>query len=153
MRERLASLEGYARSILRIIISFTFTLHGYRAVYGAFPAGGGRRNVARMALDQMPHMLGYFEVFGGALLLIGLLTRPLAVIAALESVWAYFAFALPRSPWSQRNGGEEAAIYFLAFLYLAGAGGGIWSLDYLFSRIKGRSPSEHYQASSAPVRT
>ena len=39
----IASLEGYFRAILRFILAFTFSLHGFRHMFGLFPASGGRR--------------------------------------------------------------------------------------------------------------
>jgi hypothetical protein len=40
MKQTLSSWEPYARSIMRIIIAFVFSLHGYRLVYGMFPWPG-----------------------------------------------------------------------------------------------------------------
>ena len=54
MKQAIASWEGYGRSLLRIILAFTFSLHGYRHMFGIFPVFGGRRAAVPMALDALP---------------------------------------------------------------------------------------------------
>jgi len=132
MRETLAAWEGQARSVVRIILGFMFFLHGLRAAYGLLPLVGRRRGVPLLSLDSLPPMVGYFELVAGALLILGLFTRPVALLAALEAAAAYTLYT--HGFWTIRNGGEEAMIYFLVFLYLASAGAGNWSLDYLLRK-------------------
>jgi putative oxidoreductase len=76
-------------------------------------------------------LAGVLELFGGALLLVGLFTRPVAFILSGEMAFAYFMAHAPRGFWPILNGGELAALYSFVFLYLAAAGGGPWSLDRL----------------------
>ena len=77
----------------------------------------------------MPGAAGFFELIGGALLLLGLFTRPVAFILAGMTAVAYFTAHAPRGFFPILNGGELAALYCFAFLYLAAAGPGPWSLD------------------------
>jgi putative oxidoreductase len=151
MRETIASWEGYTRSLLRIILAFTFSLHGYRHLFGFFHVTSGRRATIPMAIDALPAMFGSLEILGGALLFLGLLTRPVAALLSLELVAAYLYAALPRGPWPIRNGGNEVLLYLLVFLYLAVAGGGIWSIDHLIANRTNRSRSEI--PAGTPVRT
>jgi putative oxidoreductase len=72
---------------------------------------------------------GVLEVLGGALLLIGLCTRPVAFVLAGEMAVAYFQFHFPNSFWPTVNGGVPAALYCFIFLYLSAAGAGPWSVD------------------------
>jgi putative oxidoreductase len=44
---------------------------------------------------------------------------------------AYFIAHAPRGFFPLLNGGELAIVYCFVFLYLAVAGGGVWSLDHL----------------------
>lgn len=152
MREQVASWEGYLRSILRIILAFTFSLHGYRLALGFFAvARGGRRNAAAMALDTLPHMLGYLGILGGVLLFLGLFTRLTAGVLCIELAAAYFSSSALRGPWTIRNGGEEAVAYFFLFLYLAAAGAGPWSLDSVLQRK--RYAGADFRVARAPAST
>jgi putative oxidoreductase len=124
-----AAWEPQARGILRIVLAFVFTLHGFRNAFGMFPALAGRRGAATMALDALPSMFGIVELAAGALLLLGLFTRPTAIVLCVQLAAAYLLAAAPRGVWPIRNGGNETLLYLLAFAYLAAAGAGPWSLD------------------------
>lgn len=130
MKQTLRSWEPYTRSILRIILAFVFSLHGYRLVYGMFPQVARRGGVGRMPLDGLPQFTGYIAIVGGALLFLGLLTQVAALVLALQSLAAFFIVAASRSPIPLRAGANEVLLYFLVFLYLAAVGGGFWSLDF-----------------------
>jgi len=151
MKPPMTSYEGYTRSLFRIILAFVFSLHGYRHAFGVFHVSGGRRAAIPMALDGLPPIFGGLEILGGLLLFLGLLTRPTAVILCAELLAAYFYSAVPRGVWPIRNGGNEVLLYFLAFLYLAAAGGGFWSLDRLFEKRRRKLPSD--VAVGTPVQT
>ncbi len=129
MRDAIASWETYSRSVLRFILAFTFSLHGFRHLFGVFAVSGGRRAAIPMALDSLPSLMGGLEIIGGLLLFLGLFTRPAAIVLAVELLAAYLYSAMPRGVWPIRNGGNETLIYLLVFLYFAAAGAGIWSLD------------------------
>ena len=82
---------------------------------------------------------GAIELVGGALLLLGLFTRPVAFILAGEMAFAYFLghmFKVPAAPvfLPLNNGGTAAILFCFACLYLAGAGGGPWSLDAMMRK-------------------
>jgi putative oxidoreductase len=131
MKAAIASWEIYCRSILRFVLAFTFSLHGYRHLFGVFAVSGGRRAAIPMALDALPSLVGGLEIVGGLLLFAGLFTRPAALALCAELLAAYIYSAIPRGAWPIRNGGNETLIYLLVFLYFAAAGAGIWSLDHL----------------------
>jgi putative oxidoreductase len=137
MKEKLSSWEAQARSITRIIIGFLITLHGFRNAFGMLAARAGRRGAPPMALDMLGQIGGYVEIAGGVLLILGLLTVPVAIVLCLASAAGYVMGPLSRpSPWPIRNGGEEAVVYCVAMLYFALAGAGAWSIDALLHRGK-----------------
>ena len=72
---------------------------------------------------------GFIELIGGALLIIGLCTRPVAFILAGMMAFAYFIGHFPKGFHPLINGGTLAALYCFACLYLATAGAGPWSVD------------------------
>jgi putative oxidoreductase len=77
---------------------------------------------------------GVLELVGGVLLVIGLFTRPTAFIISGMTAVAYFYAHAPRGFFPILNGGELAALYSFAFLYLAAVGGGPWSADKVLRR-------------------
>ena len=88
----------------------------------------------------MPHLPplflagGIIETFGGLLLLLGVFTRPVALILSGEMCVAYFKFHAPQGFWPLLNDGEGAVLYCFMFLYLASTGGVPWSFDRLLRK-------------------
>ncbi len=120
-----SSSTPYVRSIMRIVLGFTFVQHGLQKVIG-FQGGmmGGFQH-----LPTVLKVAGCLEVFGGALLLIGLFTKPIAFLLAGEMAGAYFMVHAHNGFWTIKNGGELAVVYCFVFLYLVFAGPGPLSLD------------------------
>jgi putative oxidoreductase len=130
MKEALASWEPQARAVLRIMAAHMILLHGLREVFGLVPArprGAG----SFMPLDPLGPVGGVLLLVLGVLVLVGLFTRPAALLLALQCLFAYLYAAAPRGVWPIRNGGIDTLTYVFVFLYLAGAGAGAWSLDAL----------------------
>ena len=122
------SWAPYFLSALRIIAGFMFALAGTSKLF-AFPQGmpGG----ATAPLLSQIGIGGVLEVVGGALLMVGLFTRPVAFLLAGEMAVAYFQFHFPKSFWPTVNQGVPAVLYCFVFLYLSAAGAGPWSIDAL----------------------
>jgi putative oxidoreductase len=122
-----SSLAPRLQSLLRIVAAFTFLLHGTQKLF-AFPTGvppdGGT-----VPLASQPGVAGLLEVVGGALLIVGLFTRPVAFIVSGEMAVAYFQVHFPQNFWPTMNGGELAALYCFIWLFFSAAGAGPWSLD------------------------
>lgn len=115
------------QSVLRIVAAFIFMLSGTMKLF-AFPAGmppdGGT-----VPLVSEIGLAGILETFGGALLLLGLFTRPVAFVLAGQMAVAYFQFFFPKGFWPVVNGGVTPALYCFVWLYFSAAGAGPWSLD------------------------
>lgn len=130
MQHKLDNWAPKMLSVLRIIAGFLFLQAGTMKIL-AFP----------MALqgvpDPLPTLLvvaGYLELVGGALLMFGVFTRPVAFILSGQMAVAYFIghFAFTEfGLWPSTNGGTPAVLYSFLFLYFAIVGGGPWSLDRL----------------------
>jgi len=114
-------------SVLRIMAAFMFMTAGTTGLF-AFPAGIPPNGGTVELFSQMG-IGGILEVFGGALLLIGLFTRPVAFILAGEMAVAYFQFHFPQSFWPTINNGSPAVLYCFVWLYISAAGAGPWSVD------------------------
>jgi putative oxidoreductase len=115
------------QSVLRIVASLMFILSGTVILF-AFPAGMPPNGGTAPFLSQI-WIGGVLEAFGGALLLVGLFTRPVAFVLAGEMAVAYFQFHFPNGFWPVLNGGAAAALYCFVWLYFSAAGAGPWSLD------------------------
>lgn len=122
-------------SILRIVSAFVFMTHGTQKLF-VWPASEPGQAVE---LASLMGLAGILETVGGLLLLIGLFTRPVALILAGEMAVAYFMAHYPNSFWPVLNRGEPAVLYCFIFLYLAVAGGGAWSVDAALRRRRGTS--------------
>jgi putative oxidoreductase len=116
-------------SVLRIVAALIFMLHGTQKLFG-FPASPN----PGPALFSLMGLAGVLEVVGGALLLLGLFTRPVAFVLSGMMAVAYWMAHAPRSPFPVLNGGDASILYCFVFLFLVAAGGGAWALDNLRSR-------------------
>lgn len=112
-------------SILRIVIGMLFLAHGLVKLFG-FPVGA---QPGQVPLASLFGLAGLLELVGGAAIVLGLFTRPIAFILSGEMAVAYFMAHAPQGFFPVLNGGELAIIYSFAFLYFAAAGAGPWSLD------------------------
>jgi putative oxidoreductase len=126
----MSKMAGAAHSLLRIVAGLLFACHGAQKLLGwfggALPAGAH--------LPALPAVAGAIELVGGLAILIGLFTRPVALIASGEMAVAYFMVHFPQGFWPILNKGELAVIYCFIFLYLAAAGSGPFSLDQAMRR-------------------
>ena len=122
-------------SVLRIMSALIFMEHGSLKILG-FPVSD---RPAREFLS-LGGIAGVFELFGGALLIVGLFTRPVAFLLSGVMASAYFIAHAPRSFFPVLNGGDAAILYCFVFLYIAFAGGGAWSIDAA-RKSRGRSPT------------
>lgn len=117
----------YFQSILRIVAAFIFFFGAMMKVL-AFPIaimpGGGT-----VPLMTQVGIGSWLEFVGGALLVIGLFTRPIAFIMSGMMAVAYWQFHAPQSIYPQVNQGIPAILYCFIWLYFSSAGAGPWSVD------------------------
>ena len=115
------------QSLLRIVAGAMFLLAGTTKIF-AFPAGMPPNGGTAVFPSQI-WLGGMLEVVCGGLLLLGLLTRPAAVLMAGQMAVAYFQFHAPGGFWPTLNGGGSAVLYCFVWLFFSAAGPGPWSLD------------------------
>ncbi|PLP58793.1 DoxX family protein [Mesorhizobium loti] len=116
-------------SILRILTAGTFLTHGTMKLLGwpaPFP----------YPLNGMTTTAAVLEIVGGILLVIGLFSRPVAFILSGLMAFAYFIAHAPENFFPALNGGEAAMLFCFAFLYIAAAGPGPWSVDAVLGKNK-----------------
>ncbi|MFF0949755.1 DoxX family protein [Rhizobium leguminosarum] len=121
--DRLSAYQPYGLAALRIITALLFIEHGTMKLF-AFP-------VAQMEGSLPPLMLfaALLELIGGILILVGLLTRPVAFLLAGEMAVAYFMAHAPSSFFPAVNQGDAAILYCFVFLYLVFSGPGAFAVD------------------------
>ena len=121
------ALGRHAHALLRIVAGVLFLQHGLQKLFGTF---GGVDNVGgTVGLDSLLGVAGILEIGGGLLLILGLLTRPIAAVLLVEMVAAYFIAHVPRGGWPIENQGELALLYAGIFAFLAMNGAGPVSVD------------------------
>ena len=121
--------KDYMLSVLRIMAGLLFLQHGVTK-YLNFPESDFN--------DASPFTMGgaagVIELVGGALLVLGLFTRPAAFVASGTMAVAYFYAHAPQGFFPLLNHGELAALYAFVFLFLATAGAGPLSVDRMLGR-------------------
>jgi putative oxidoreductase len=118
-----------ALSLLRIVAGLLLLQYGTAKLLG-FPAV---EMFAGVKLFSLYGVAGVFELVGGALLALGLFTRPVAFLLSGEMAAAYFMSHFPKGFIPLLNGGNEAVIYCFVFFYFIFAGPGPWSVDAMRS--------------------
>ena len=128
----LESWRPRALAVLRIVTAYLFIPHGTAKLFGV----PYQKMHEGLQLLSLPGLAGVLEVFGGALLLVGLFTRPVAFVLSGFMAVAYFMAHASQGNvlLPLLNRGELAVLYCFVFLYFVFAGAGAWSLDSLRSR-------------------
>jgi putative oxidoreductase len=129
---RWRSWSPYLLSLLRIVGAFLFVQYGSAkllALPAAVMPGGGTAPLMSIA-----GFAGALELIGGALLLVGLFTRPVAFLLSGEMAFAYFMGHAPQGFWPVLNQGSPAILFCFIWLYVSSAGPGPWSLDAVLRR-------------------
>jgi putative oxidoreductase len=116
-----ASWSPNLLAMLRIVAGLGFLHHGTSKFFNLPPFP--------MPLNGLLTVAGVLELAGGALIVLGFMTRPVAFVLAGMSAVAYFMVHAPKSLYPSVSGGEPAMLYCFIFLYLAAAGAGAWSVD------------------------
>ena len=122
--------------LLRVVAGLLFLQAGGMKMFdwfGGVPAQFG----GHPAFMSQIWIGGVLEFYGGAAILLGLFTRPVAFVLSGEMAVAYFQFHQPQGFWPIQNHGEPAVLLCFIFLFFAAHGAGDWSIDAILRRRKG----------------
>ena len=123
MAKFMAGFTGQTYALLRIVAGFLFLWHGSQKLF-SFPIE---------AMEGIPAFITYgaggIELIGGALVMVGLLTRWAAFICSGTMAIGYWMAHGLTALFPIQNGGELAVLYCFVFLFIAANGSGVWSLD------------------------
>jgi putative oxidoreductase len=123
--------KPHATAALRIVAALLFCCHGAATLFDVLggPHGG------TVPVGQWPGWwAALIQLAGGALVLLGLGTRPAALLCSGSMAYAYFTVHQEISLWPIRNGGELSVLFCWIFLTIAVTGPGSLALDRLLRR-------------------
>ncbi|HMH62967.1 MAG TPA: DoxX family protein [Bradyrhizobium sp.] len=128
MDQMLAKYQPTALSLFRFITGLLLFQYGVAKIF-KFPVLPYFANV-----PPLIYTAGAIELTGGALLMLGLFTCPVAFVLSGEMAFAYFLGHMFKDPANPvflplLNNGTPAILFCFACLYLATAGGGPYSVD------------------------
>ena len=134
-----AALDSYSWPLIRVATGLFFVPHGMQKLFGAW--GGDLTKTAEGFAKQglEPAMfwatyIGCLEFLGGILLVIGLLTRPVALLFAGFMAVAVFRVHL-KIGWFWTGRGMEVPLYLLLIcLAILIRGGSVLSVDRMLGR-------------------
>lgn len=124
--------------ILRAPIGLILAAHGAQklfAWFGGYGLDGTGQWMESIGLTPgylMALLAGSAEFFGGLALLLGLFTRPAAMVAAFTMLIAIFTVHIDNGLFMANNGYEYGLTLFVILAAIAVQGGGHLSLDNLF---------------------
>ena len=134
-------LTTTALTALRIVLGFLFAAHGWQK-FNEWTIAGTQASFAKMgvpAADVMAPAVAVLELAGGIALIVGILTRVVAALLALDMLGALFLVHAAAGVFAA-NGGYELVLLLAASAFaLALTGAGRLSLDRaLFGRSNSR---------------
>ena len=133
------SSGGFAALILRVPVGLILAAHGAQKLFGWFGGYGLEGTgqwLASIGLEPgylMALLAGGAEFFGGLALVLGLLTRPAALVTAFTMLVAIFSVHIGNGLFMDNNGYEYALTLFVVSLSLAVQGAGRFALDNVLS--------------------
>lgn len=131
----LSTNAGTGATVLRIPVGIILAAHGAQKLFGWFGGYGLEGTgqwMASIGLEPgyaMALLAGSAEFFGGLALILGLLTRPAALVSAITMVVAIFSVHISNGLFMSNNGYEFALVLLAATLSLTIQGAGRASLD------------------------
>jgi putative oxidoreductase len=133
MDQILSKWQPTALSLFRFITGLLLFQYGVAKIF-KFPVLPYFANI-----PPLIYSAGMIELVLGALLMLGLFTRLVALILSGEMAFAYFLghmFKKPEEPvfLPLINGGTAAILFCFACLYLATSGGGPYSGDAMMGK-------------------
>lgn len=138
------SKAGTAALILRVPVGLILAAHGAQKLFGWF-GGNGLAGTAQWlsSMGMEPGLLmavlaGGAEFFCGLALVLGLMTRPAALVAAFTMLVAIFSVHIGNGLFAADGGYEYALVLMVALIALAIQGGGYLSMDKALSEKIGQ---------------
>ena len=129
------STAGFSTLALRVPVGIIFMAHGAQKLFGWFGGYGLEGTgqwMASIGMEPgvlMAFMAGSAELFGGLFILLGLLTRPAAVVLAFTMVIAIASVHISNGLFMANNGYEFALALLAITVSLSISGSGRVGID------------------------
>lgn len=138
MMNFLSAYTAQSYALMRIVTGFLFLWHGTQKLLGFPPSPAPRPCMSDCppppaTPDFVTWIAGPIELIGGALVMLGLFTRPAAFLCSGLMAAAYWMAHGTNALLPILNKGELAALYCFVFLLISTKGSGIWSLDSILN--------------------
>lgn len=135
--ETIINHTEYAAFIARVFLGLLFFFQGYDAVVHikvkrvieAYQYSFENKGIPRFLTICGSWFTSYVELFGGALLLLGLLQPYVLYLLGLDLILVTIAFGIVKPMWDMRYVFPRLAL--LIFLLAMPQKNGIWSIDHL----------------------
>ncbi|EGG49488.1 MULTISPECIES: DoxX family protein [Streptomyces] len=152
MSGRLNSAQPYVVGLFRIVLGLLFTCHGAASLFGVLGGAQGTDGGTIEAGTWPGWYAAVIQLVCGALVLLGLATRPAAFLASGSMAFAYFHVHQSHALWPIQNGGEQAALFCWTFLLLVFTGPGALALDNVLRPSRTvRTETEEEDRTTEPV--
>ncbi|MFB4351444.1 DoxX family protein [Microbacterium sp. CR_7] len=136
-----SAAPSFGLLVLRLVVGGIFAAHGAQKVF-EYTIPGTIASFSGMGIplpEIAAPLVAFLELVGGILLALGLFTRPVGILLAIDMIVALVAVHLPAGLWVGEGGYEFVAVLGVAALALAFTGAGRFSLDGAF--LRGRVPA------------
>ena len=136
----LATNNSFSQLALRLPLGIIFAAHGAQKLFGWFGGYGLEGTgqwMASIGLEPgvlMAALSGSAEFFGGVALILGLLTRPAALVLAVTMVVAIFSVHINNGLFMSNNGYEFGLALLAGTVSLLISGGGRASVDKVIAK-------------------
>ncbi|MGF1432560.1 DoxX family protein [Kitasatospora sp. LaBMicrA B282] len=118
-------VRPHVQGLFRIVVALLFSCHGAASLFGVLGGAHGRS----LPVGQWPGWwAALIQLVGGVLVVLGLATRPAALLCSGSMAYAYFTVHQQHALWPIQNGGEPAVMFCWAFLTIAVGGPGALAL-------------------------
>lgn len=141
----LATHDSLAGLALRVPVGIILAAHGAQKLFGSFGGyglegtGQWMESIGLAPGYLMALLAGSAEFFGGLALLLGLLTRPAAIVSAFTMIVAILSVHIGNGLFMSNNGYEFGLALLAITTALAIQGGGAFSLDRVLGQRLARA--------------
>src|SRR5215831_852126 len=112
-------MERATYTLLRLVSGLLLMQAGGLILFGWY---GGMPEGEPLKLLSQTGIGGILEFFGGILIMLGLATRPAALICSGMMAVAYWQFHFPNGRWPIQNNGMPAVLLCFILLHVAARG-------------------------------
>jgi len=133
------SLAPWGYAFIRFSAGAIVMYHGYAKLFTGFAGVVAERILTPMGFPAplaCAYWLGILELFGAAMMAVGLFTRPIAFMLAVEMAIITFGWQFKFGYFFSAQGGgyEFPLLLMLVYIGIVFRGGGCYSLDRLLGK-------------------